>query len=62
MKSKNEPRKINQKVSFKIFSFTSRLSKKKYCYTNIYTQKAKKVFLRIVYPQKYILRVIGNSL
>ena len=35
---------------------------KNYCYTNLYTQKAKRAFLRIVDPQKYLPRVTGNSL
>jgi hypothetical protein len=38
------------------------LYKKNYCYTNLYTQKAKRAFLRIVDPQKYLSRVTGNSL
>lgn len=36
--------------------------KKEYCDTNLYIQKAKRAFLKIVDPQKYLLRLTGNSL
>ena len=38
------------------------LIEKKYLDINLYIQKAKRAFLKIIDPHRYLLRVTGNSL